>query len=290
MNTVGIDIGGTQLRAAIFDENYQMLDVFKTDNDRTLTAQQNMDKLLNFLLAKGEEFRGIGIGCPGPLDIRAGKILTPPNLFGWDHFAIVPYVEARTQMRALLNNDANVAGLAEARLGSAVGMESVVYVGLSTGVGGAFVYQGRLVNGAHSNAAELWNMIVSEDTHCHKNANPGSLNEQCSGSGLEQIAAEQYGRRISPRELFEKFYAGDARAAEIVEHGAEALAKGIANIMCTIDPDVIVVGGSVAIYNPVYIDMAAERARKYLIAPETLQIVRAKFGDDAGLIGAALLV
>lgn len=290
MKTVGIDIGGTQLRAAIFDEEYQILDVFKTDNDRTLTAEQNMDKLLDFILGKNEKFKGIGIGCPGPLNTRIGKILNPPNLIGWDSFEIVSYVEARTQMKAILNNDANVAGLAEACLGSGAGSESVVYMGLSTGLGGAYVYQGTLVNGANSNAAEWWNMIVNDDTHSHKNANPGSLNEQSSGSGLEQLATERYGQMVKPKDLFEKFYAGDSDAVQIIEHATETLAKGIANIMCVIDPDVIVVGGSVAIYNPVYLDMAVERAQKYLIAPETLHIEKAKFGDDAGLIGAALLV
>ncbi len=290
MKTVGIDIGGTQLRAAIFDEEYQILDVFKTDNDRSLTAEQNMDKLLDFILEKNERFKGIGIGCPGPLNTRIGKILCPPNLVGWDGFEIVSYVEARTQMKAILNNDANVAGLAEACLGSGAGLESVAYMGLSTGLGGAYVYQGMLVNGANSNAAEWWNMIVNDDKHCHKNANPGSLNEQSSGSGLELLATERYGKPTKPKELFEKFYAGDPDAVEIVEHAAETLARGIANVMCVIDPDVIVVGGSVAIYNPVYLDMAVERAQKYLIAPETLHIEKAKFGDDAGLIGAALLV
>lgn len=290
MKTVGIDIGGTQLRVAIFDEEKRMIDSFKIINDRALTAQQNMDKLLDFILSKPYQYRGIGIGCPGPLNTRLGKILCPPNLVGWDNFELVKYVEERTNIKTFLNNDANVAGLAEALLGVGAGYESVVFVGISTGVGGAYVYQGKLVNGANSNAAEFWNMIVNEDTYHHKNANAGSLNEQGSGSGLERIATERFGKPMSPKELFRLYYEKNEIAVEIVEEAADILAKGIANITCTIDPDIIILGGSVAIHNIGFVGLISEKAKKYVLSPQFLKIELAQFGDDAGLIGAALLV
>lgn len=290
MKSVGIDIGGMQLRAAVFDEEHRMIESFKTPNDRSLPAEKNMDKLLDFILNKTYEYRGIGVGCPGPLNARRGKILCPPNLVGWDDFELVRYVEERTGIRTVLNNDGNVAGLAEALLGAGTGYESVVFMGISTGIGGAYVYQGKLVNGANSNAAEFWNMIVNEDTNCHKNANPGSLNEQSSGSGLQRIAGIRYGRDVTPKELFALYYAQDATAREIVEQAAENLAIGIANITCTIDPDVIVIGGSVAIHNVAFVELVAKKAEKYVLYPDALRIELAKFGDDAGLIGASLLV
>ena len=290
MKTVGIDIGGTQLRVAIFNKDREMIDSFKTKNDRNLTAEQNMDKLIEFILSKPYQYKGIGIGCPGPLNTRLGKILCPPNLVGWDHFELVKYVEEKTNIKTILNNDANVAGLSEALLGAGAGYESVVFVGISTGIGGAYVYQGKLVNGANSNAAEFWNMIVNEDSYHHKNANAGSLNEQSSGSGLERIATERYGKPMSPKEVFELYYKKDELAVEIVEKAADILAKGIANITCTIDPDIIIVGGSVAIYNVGFVGMITEKAKKYVLSPQFLKIELAQFGDDAGLIGASLLV
>lgn len=290
MKTAGIDIGGTQLRAAVFDEERKMIESFKTVNDRSLTAGQNMDKLIDFILSKSYQYKGIGVGCPGPLDSRQGKILCPPNLVGWDDFELVKYVEERTGIRTVLNNDANVAGLAEAILGKGAGYESVVFVGISTGIGGAYVYQEKLVSGAHSNAAEFWNMIVSEDTYCHKNANPGSLNEQSSGSALQRIATERYGRPMQPKELFECYNRGEETAAEIIEDAAEKLAMGIANITCTIDPDIIIIGGSVAIHNKQFVEKIEEKAKKYVLCPRFLKIEQAQFGDDAGLMGAALLV
>ena len=193
MHTAGIDIGGTQLRAAVFDDENHMIAAHKVENDRTLSGEKNLERLIGFLRSHGA-LSGVGVGCPGPLDLKGGRVLNPPNLLGWDNFEIVAWLEDRLGVRAVLNNDANVAGLAEAVLGAGKGCESVAFVGVSTGIGGAFVHRGRIYCGANGNAAEFWNMIVNEDPYCHRSANPGSLNEQCSGSGLARIARERYGR------------------------------------------------------------------------------------------------
>ena len=290
MKTIGIDIGGTQLRAAVLDESYQIKDLFKTGNDRSVSCQENCDKLIKFILSQKEQFCGIGIGAPGPMNMKTGTILNPPNLVGWDNFPITDYFRSKTGLPVYLNNDANAAGLAEALLGNGKGYESVCFMGLSTGLGGAYVYHGKLVNGANGNAAEWWNMIVNEDPYGHKSANPGSLNEQAAGSGLKAAASRVYGREVSTKELFDLYYKEDPAAVKIFDHAVDALAKGIANITCVIDPDVIIVGGSVAIYNPIYVEAAAQKARQYMNFPDSLHIEKAMFGDDAGLIGAALLV
>ena len=290
MLRAGIDVGGTWLRAAVFDAAHKMVDAFRTANDRTLSAEENMEPLLAFLRPHVRTLRGVGVGCPGPLSVREGKMLNLPNLIGWDNFEIVNFTQARTGLRVALTNDANAACLAEARLGAGRGFESVAFVGVSTGIGGGFAINGRIYNGAHANAAEFWNMIVNEDPHCHKNANPGSLNEQASGSGLARAATERYGRETTARELFERYNRGDQTAREIVSHAADALGRGIANITCTLDPEVIVIGGSVAMFNPGYIRLAVERAREYAVFPEALLVRSATFGDDAGLLGASLLV
>lgn len=121
MKTIGIDIGGTQLRVATLDEEFKIVDVFKTTNDHSLTCEENCDKLIDFINSQDEEFRVIGIGCPDPLDIKRGMVVNPPNLVGWDNFEIVKYFESKTGLATWLNNDANVAGLSEALLGGKVG-------------------------------------------------------------------------------------------------------------------------------------------------------------------------
>ena len=289
MYTIGIDIGGTQLRAALLDEEMNIISSFKTDNNRSLTGAENMDRLIPFIQSADKPLKGIGIGSPGPLDLKKGIVVNPPNLIGWDNFEIVKYMEEKTGLKTYLDNDANVAGLAEAMRGAGAGYESVVFIGISTGLGGAYVYKGEVIHGAHSCGAEFYNMIVNDDTYCHKGANPGSLNENASGSAMQRLATERYGEEVLTRNLFKKYYAGDAIAKEILEYTSEVLARGIANIFYTIDPDVYVVGGSVAIHNPWYVDTVKEKAMRYIVADD-INIARAKYDDDAGLIGAALLV
>ena len=289
MYRIGIDIGGTQLRAALLDDEMNIIDSFKTVNDRKLSGAENMDRIIRYIKSVNEPLQGIGIGSPGPLDLKRGVVVNPPNLIGWDNFEIVKYMEENTGLKTWLDNDANVAGLAEALRGAGVGYESVVFIGISTGLGGAYVYRGELIHGAHSCGAEFYNMIVNDDRYCHKGANPGSLNETASGTAMQRLASERFGRDMVPKELFEEFYKGDETAKQILEETSEALARGVANIFYTIDPDVYVFGGSVAIHHPWYMDVVKKKAMEYITADDIL-IVPAKYDDDAGLVGAALLV
>lgn len=293
MHRIGIDIGGTQIRIALLDEDYKIVNLFKTANDRTCSAEENCAPLVDFIKKQQEagfEVAGIGIGSPGPLDLKAGKVLNPPNLIGWDNFEIVKYFCDACGLPTFLNNDANVSGLSEALLGGGKGYESVVFLGLSTGFGGAYVYRGQLVNGAHCNAAEFWNSIVCDDSVSVRSANAGSLNLNAGGTGLRRVASLRYGEDTLPKELFDRYYAGDPVAAEVVEYCSEMLARGIANIYWNFDPDVIVVGGSIAFAHPTYLEKGLEKASKYVLSPDALHIEMAQFGDDAGLVGAALLV
>jgi len=290
MLTAGIDIGGTQLRAGVFDGEYCLVDSIKCGNDRSLGAETNMAPLMDFLNRYRHRLRGVGVGCPGPIDRKNGRMRNPPNLVGWDNFEIVRFICEHTGLPAVLNNDGNVAGLAEACLGAGKGYGAVVYIGVSTGVGGAYILDGKIVNGAHDNCCEIWNMIVNEDVYCHKNANPGSLNEQVGGSGLARIASEHFGRPMDARTLFALAARGDPAAQELLDRATDTLARGIANISCTLDPEAIVIGGSVAIYNWSFIERAAGLAKKYINYADELPVLPAAFGDDAGLIGAALLI
>jgi glucokinase len=294
MYRIGVDIGGTQLRAAAFDEDYTIVKRVQVPNDRSKSARENVDVITGFINAfsrSGNTCGGIGIGCPGPLDFSAGKVLNPPNLYGWNDFELVAYVEQSTGIKAVLNNDANCAGLAEARLGAGRGLASVFYITVSTGIGGAYVYKGELVNGARSSAAEVYNLIVCEDSFSHKGANAGSLNEVCGGDALARQGREVFGRPVDSKELYNELWLGEKnpQAVCIIERWFDNLAKGIANIACTVDPDMFIMGGSIALKSEGFFTTLIDRAKKYLIHPEALRIEKARLGEDAGLIGAALL-
>lgn len=240
-------------------------------------------------IKKYDDIASIGIGAPGPLDAKKGLILDPPNLVGWDHFAICEYFFEQTGIETKLNNDANVAGLAEAVLGAGSEHDSVFYITMSTGFGGAFVYRKELINGKGTCAGEIYNMIVNEDHHAHKGTNAESLNNQYGGYGLSIIGKEIFGRDIDAKEIFELWHQGDEKAVSLIEKTADVATKRIANVGCVIDPDVYVVGGSVANFNPDFVDLVFHKAKQYYIKPETIHYRMARFQDDAGLYGAALL-
>lgn len=286
MAYAGIDIGGTQLRIGVFDDKGNLTDVFKTINDRSLGGEKNMDVLLGFV--KDYDIMAYGIASPGPLDVKHGKILNPPNLYGWDNFEIVRYLEEKTGKPVAVNNDGNLAGLAEARMGAGKGYDSVVFIGMSTGMGGSFVYKGELINGAHCNTAEFYNVIVCDDPYHHGSANPGSLNEIAGGAAMERIATEHFGKQMFAKDLFGLYGQGNQDAAAILERTSEMLARGIANIYYTIDPDIYVIGGSIAVNNPWYVEKAITKAKGYMTDPN-ITVAMSAFGDDAGLYGAMLI-
>lgn len=292
MNKIGIDIGGTQLRCAIFDEDGKLIKKVKFENERDLGCTGNLNKLIDFINSEKEnyEFNGIGIGCPGPLDIRKGKILNPVNLVGWNDFEIVEYFEQKTLLKTKLNNDANVAGLAEAIYGSGKGYESVFFITISTGIGGAYILDNKIIVGANSAAAEINNIIINEDKYSHNGLNAGGLEGQCSGINIARIASEKLNKNLNAKDIFELYYSNDKLAIQVIEDFCENMAKGIANICAVVDPDIFIIGGSVAIHNPKIIGVIKEKAMSKVFYPQTLKIELAKFEDDAGLIGASQLI
>lgn len=155
---------------------------------------------------------GIDIGCPGPLDFAGGRILNPSNLPGWEGFPVAEFFRERCGHRCLLNNDANVAGLAEARVGAGAGFASVVYMTVSTGVGAAYVADGRIVGGAHSLATEAFNMIVCDAPSARPGMNPGALEDQSSGMAIARMASRRMGRDVAAPEVFALADGGDADA------------------------------------------------------------------------------
>ena len=220
MNRIGIDIGGTQLRVAAFDDAGTMLFKEVVPNDRAQGPEANLARLAAAIEGWGIDNAGIGIGGPGPADFASGRFLNPPNLPTWENFEIVRFFEDLTGKPAFLNNDANVAGLAEALAGAGRGYDSVFFFTVSTGLGGGFIYQGKIVGGAHSFGAEVFNMIVNEDPYVRGDLNPGSVELQCSGTALGRMASERFGREMGARELFALWHGGDAVATEVVERGS----------------------------------------------------------------------
>lgn len=289
--SIGIDIGGTNLRVAIISKEGKIIESYKTENEVLKGATYNLDKLCNHIetVWKDYEIEKVGVGAPGPLDLNIGKIINPPNLKGWENFNVAEYLTERLKMPVKVNNDANVAGLAENLFGNAKECSSVFYITVSTGVGGALIMDGKIINGAHSQAAEIHNMIINEDAYSHSGLNKGGLEGQCSGVNIARIASEIYGRKINTREAFEYYNNNDERAVKIIDNWINNISKGIANIITVIDPEVIVIGGAVLIYNPYLLPKIIDCVKNKVSNLDIIDIRIAKMGDNAGLIGSAML-
>lgn len=288
---LGIDIGGTNLRAALLDQELNLIDKFKIQNKVEKGPEYNIDKLILGIKERWEDknIKAIGVGCPGPLDIKKGIILITPNLRGWEFFNLKLYIEKEFNLPVCVNNDANVAALSEAVVGAGKGTESVYYITLSTGVGGGFIYKGEIINGANSIAAEIGNMIINEDSYKHNNMNYGALEGQCSGVNIARIAGNILDRKITTKEVFEKAEGGNEVLLKVLKDWIVNVSKAIANIIVTVDPETIILGGSVIINNALYIKNIEDEVKKRVYDGTRINIKLAKIGDDTGLIGAGLL-
>jgi glucokinase len=289
---VGIDIGGTNIRVALLDEESNIVDKLKIKNEVENGPEYNLSKITDYINAnwKDKDIRGIGIGSPGPLNIKEGKIIKAPNLKGWDNFNVKNYVKEKTSLKTEINNDANVAGLAEAMIGSAKGAESVFYITVSTGVGGALIINNKIVNGANSAAAEICNLIINEDKYSHSGLVQGGLEGQCSGPNISRKASEKLGRTLETSEVFDLYKNNNKIAEELIEELCENLSKGISNIISVVDPEVIVLGGSVVLYNQSIVSIITEKVKEKVLNKDAVDIRIAEIGDDAGLKGAGFLI
>lgn len=288
---IGIDIGGTNLRAAVISKESTILETFKIENEVQKGAAYNLDKLISQIKDewKDYEFEKVGVGAPGPLNLKAGKLLNPVNLKGWENFNIKEYLNEKLNLPVQVNNDANVAGLAESLVGSAKECESVFYITVSTGVGGALILDKKIINGAHSQTAEIYNMIINEDRYSHVGLNKGGLEGQCSGVHIARIASDAYGKHLTTKEVFDLYKKKDEKAVQVIEKWVDNISIGIANIIAVIDPETVVIGGAVMINNPYLLPKVIESTKTKVADPAMVDIRIAEIGDNAGLIGAAML-
>ncbi|MCC0783162.1 ROK family protein [Clostridioides sp. ES-S-0108-01] len=187
-----------------------------------------------------------------------GKILNPPNLLGWENFEIKKFIETEFGVPVAVNNDANVAGYGEAKVGSGKDSESVYYITLSTGIGGGYIYK-------------------------------GALEGQCSGINISRIDTEKLNKHISTKEVFEQAQLKNPYCKEIINNWVINISKAIANIIVIVDPEVIVLGGSIILHNITYLKDIVSQVKKMIFETVNVNIKLAEIGDDAGLIGSSIL-
>ncbi|RWB66952.1 ROK family protein [Mesorhizobium sp.] len=311
MSTLALafDLGGTELRGALIGRGGE---VVARVSEPTMT-EAGSEAVIGRIIALADKLLddhpqakviGIGACAPGPLDPKAGIVIGPPTLSGWHNVPMIDILSRQFGLPVRLENDANAAALGEWRFGAGRGAGSLVFVTVSTGIGGGVIADGHIYHGRRGLAAEIGHMtITGEGDRCFC-GNVGCFEAVASGTALgrraTQLTAPGDGsvlRRVSndgdvsARHVVEAARAGDASARELVEAEARWLGVGFTNLLHLYSPEVIVMGGGLA--NG--FDLLAPRIRatieeRAMQAYRDVPIVPAELGDRAGLVGAASLI
>ncbi|MEJ8736191.1 ROK family protein [Erysipelotrichaceae bacterium HCN-30851] len=288
---IGIDIGGTNTRVALINENYEIIlrEQFSTNiEDPQITLKQIKSLIDNFHV----DILGVGVSCPGPLDLIYGKILTPPNLGKkWWNFEIEKEMSNLLGLPVYLENDANLAALAEAIVGKGKAFNYVVFMTISTGIGSGFVINQQIYHGAHGFAHEVTNIPFWRDGPSHGNIYPGGIEAISSGTAIT-MRAQKAGLLVNHAgEVYQLAINGNVEAIKILDDAKEYLANEIAAVYALLDPEIVVLGGSVAIKIPGFVDEVKQRVKQrcYDNVAEIVNIEKTNLNEDSGLLGAAIL-
>jgi glucokinase len=304
---IGADLGGTKMAIGVVDDEQNVL---HQSTERTLG--RDLDQLLGELESELHEAlracpqaEAIGIGIPSTIDQRQGKAISSVNLPIVD----VPFrevFEQRFDLPTFLDNDANLAALAEHRYGAAKGAANAVLLTIGTGIGGGLVLGEELYRGSTGAGAELGHVVIDQaGPPCQGNCpNRGCVEVLASGTALGRegrIAAETHpgsvlgqalarGEEVTGRLVTEAAIGGDGIAVEVVATIGRRLGVALSSLANVFDPDVIVIGGGVSAAGDLLLEPAREQLRTRALPPMNDTPVRvAALGPDAGFIGAAIM-
>ncbi len=308
---IGIDLGGTKIMAAAVDADGKILSrVFlltPVDKGPAAVLDQMAEAAAQATKQSGAslgEVRGIGIGSPGPLDPDEGVIIFSPNLPGWDHVPMKRHIEGATGRPVFMDNDCNVATLAEHGLGAARGVGNVVGLFLGTGIGGGIIIDHKLLRGFSRQAGELGHVVV--DIHgpkcgCgHKGciealASRAAICRQISDElkkGRKSVVKECDPRRMRTTVLAEALAARDDLVHEVMSRAMENLGIAVASIAHVVSPEMIVIGGGIIeAMNDEMLGLVQQSAKRRALplVMDNVKFVRSHLGEDAGVLGAAVL-
>lgn len=291
MYTAGIDIGGTNTRIALIDEAYEIIQriQFPTDvNNPHATLQKIQETVQSFSVA----IAGVGLSCPGPLDLKQGIILDTPNLKGgWHGLAVSKELSARLKVPVFLENDANLACLAEAVLGQGKDYSYVQFLTISTGLGSGLVIDKKIYQGAHGFAHEIANIPLWRNGPSHGSIYPGGVEAICSGTAIT-TRVKKAGLDVEHAgDVYSLACSQNQTAIDIMEDAKEYLANTIAIIYAFVDPEIVILGGSVAIKIPGFVEDVEQRVKTkvYPNIQPLVKVVKTNLSEDSGLLGAACL-
>lgn len=302
----GIDIGGTKTAVALQTLEKQTI-ASESIPTRTEIGPHRMADEIDARIRKmldmtGATLAAIGIGCPGPIDIERGLVLSPTNLKNWTDFPIVENFRERFGVPVAFDNDANAAALGEFFEGAGRDFEDILYVTISTGIGGAIICGGKIHHGVRASAGEIGHAIVQPDGVLCRCGTRGCLETIASGLSIARRAKEKLAEtgssfdgvkedEITARTVVEAVKNGDPAALSIWDETVRFLAIGIGNAITTIAPEAVIIGGGISLagdvlFKPLRFHLAGNVK---MLPIEKVEIRPASLGSESGVCGALIL-
>lgn len=306
---LAVDLGGTNLRVAVVGTDGSLSYRQQAPTDAELGPESVLERMAGLIQSVATEAglpddAPVGIASPGPINPRDGVVYFTPNLAGWLNVPLGPRIEQLTGRLTVTGNDANCAGLGEVAFGAAKGGTDVIYLGLGTGVGGAVISGGLLVDGIRGLGAELGHMCVAMDGPRCTCGGIGCLEAYVSGWAIaregelaattadgEAILRAATGSSIHAGTIAAAARDGDEMARTLLARAGRALGVAIGTLTNIFNPQLVVIGGGVARVGDYLLQPAREIVSSHCFHAmrEDMRIVEATLGDDGGLFGAAAM-
>lgn len=302
---IGVDLGGTKIYTALVDLEGNIIKekIVPTEAEKgERVVIDNIVSTIEYVIngTVKDDIKAIGIGSPGPLDINKGMIVYTPNL-PFKNFKIVEEIKNIFSLPTYLDNDANVATLAEHKFGAGKGYNNMLFVTVSTGIGGGAILNGTIFRGSTGNGLEVGHMTVCKDGLRCGCGNIGCAEAMASGTAIRKRAEEAVATNaitslndyteLSAMEVFVEAEKGDMVAKDILETALSYLGITISNLANVFDPDVIVLGGGVSNGGQIVFDKIEEEMEKRALKPilNNCKVMKAILENKAGVLGAAAL-
>lgn len=295
--SIGVDLGGTNLRVAAIDSHGKILQresVAACFDKGPVRVVNGIVEIIERVRTRADdhELRGVGIGVPGFIDMDLGVIVGSANLPGFQGFPVRDEVQRRLGTPILLENDANAAALGEMWMGAGKNVRDLILLTLGTGIGGGIVIDGKVLHGAHGMAGEFGHTTVIPEGNPCGCGNRGCLEKHASASAIAAMGSMMhFGREVTSEEVYELALAGNERAKMVFESMGRALGIAMANLINIFNfPLYLISGGPLPAWNFFAPSMLAEvNSRSFIFGRGATRIEKALLAGDAGLYGAAYL-
>ncbi len=296
--SIGVDLGGTNLRAAAVDRSGKILEKHAQSTDMTRGRDEVIDDIVSGIntvrqkIGSNSRLAGVGIGVPGFILIKKGYVTNSNNLPVLENFPLRDEIERRLGAPIILENDANAAALGEKWMGAGKDVDNLVLLTLGTGIGGGIISDGRVLHGEVGMAAELGHITIDPSGNPCGCGNYGCLEKIASATAVEAMSdLMSVGVHLTSLQVYEKAVDGDEKAKMIFRQMGWALGVGIANLINIFNyPLYLLSGGMLPAWDMFAPPMLEEiRKRSFTFRNTQTRVERATLGNQAGLIGAAYL-